>query len=156
MALTPDVEQPFALVDGRVPDDVLALLPARGGWVNFVPEVDPDHPVAPRRLFSVIFSNRGHSVPLATWSAPDDGDGGPTLGIEHGAGPNALEQLGESGSGLPPGWRKVTDHARRGLVVEVPADADRATALRWLLESSTRLSGVPLTGSWLARAFSIR
>lgn len=153
MAITPNIEQAFALVEGRVPDDILALLPMVDGWVNFIPEVEADHPVKPRSLLSTIFSNRGHSVPLATWSAPDSGDKGPTLGIEHGAGPNALAQLEQLGSGLPPGWRKMSDHARRGLVLAVPADADRAQSLRWLLEAATHLSSVPLTGSWLARMF---
>ncbi len=156
MALTPDVEQAFALVNGRVPDDIIALLPSGDDWVNFVPEVDPDHEVPPRSLLATIFSNRGHAVPMATWTASDEVGRGAVLGIEHGAGPSALAQLAERGSGLPPGWRKVSDHARRGLVVSIPADADRASALRWLLEASARLSQVPLTGSWLARTFSVR
>lgn len=153
MAVDPDVEQPFTLVSGRVPDDILAIVPDRGGWVNFVPEVDPGHEVAPRSLFATIFSNRGNPVPLATWSAPDDEGARPTLGIEHGWGPGALARLEEAGSPLPEGWLKLTDHARRGLVVTAPVDVDRAEAIRWLLEAATALSTVPLTGSWLARAF---
>lgn len=121
------------------------------GWVNLLPEVEPGHEPPPRNLVVALFSARGDAVPLATWAAPETAGGPASLGIQHGSGPQALARLADAGLPLPDGWRKASDHARRGLVVLVPSGAAPETVVRWLLEAAAGLSTVPLTGHWLAQ-----
>ena len=131
--------------------DIISELARTGtGWVNFSPEVDPEYPPPPRNMVVAIFSNRGEPVPLATWTAPE-APGRPALvGLQHGAGPGALARLAEHHLELRPGWSKLSDHARRGLVLTVPVDEDPTEIVWWLLAASHALSPVPLTGAWLA------
>jgi hypothetical protein len=153
VAVHPSEELPFDDADPAPALAVLAdLAAAGGGWVNFVPEVVEGHEPPPRNLVVSVFSARGEAVPMATWAAATGG-GRPTLGIEHGAGPRALARLADAGLPLPAGWWKVADHARRGVVVTTPADADLEATLDWLLTATHALSTVPLTGSWLARVY---
>jgi hypothetical protein len=42
------------------------------------------------------------------------------------------------------------DHPRRGLVAEVPADADNAAVIDWLLQAATAVCQVEATGRWRA------
>lgn len=154
MAVTPDRELVF---DEDDPSDVLEVLvelrSAASGWVNFLPEVEEGHDPPPRNPVVAIFSARGEAVPMATWSAPANVGGRANLGIEHGSGPQAIAKLARFGVELEPGWLKVADHSRRGLVVASPADVDVDHELWWLLTSTHILSTVPLTGSWLARIY---
>lgn len=154
MAVHPADELPFDEHDrAGLVALVEELAASASGWVNFVPEVAEGHEPPPRNLIVSVFSARGEAVPMATWSAPPAPGKRATLGIEHGAGPRALERLADAGLTLPAGWWKVADHARRGLVVTAPADADLDEALGWLLTAAHALSTVPLTGSWLARVY---
>jgi hypothetical protein len=154
VAVHPSDELPF---DDADPAAVVAVLDeltrANAGWVNFVPEVVEGHEPPPRSIVVSVFSARGEAVPMATWSVATAEGKRPTLGIEHGSGPRALERLADAGLALPAGWWKVADHSRRGLVVTAPSDADHRTALGWLLTATHALSTVPLTGSWLARIY---
>lgn len=127
---------------------------AGSAWVNFVPEVEDGHEPEPRSLLASVFSARGDAVPLATWSAPAKPGGRPNLGITHGSGPKALEKLSRFGVELEPGWLKVADHPRRGLVVACPREIEPDHALWWLLTASHILSTVPLTENWLARVYT--
>jgi hypothetical protein len=151
----PDEERELHLDD---PDDVAwladvlsRLATATRGWVNLLPEVEPGYEPPPRNPVIALFSSRGDAVPLATWAAPEATGGPASLGIQHGSGPQALARLGDAGLPLPDGWRKASDHPRRGLVVLVPSSAAPAAVGRWLLEAAGALSTVPLTGHWLAQ-----
>ena len=154
MAVSPTREITF---DEEDPSEVVSVLiemaDAASGWVNFVPEVEEGHEPPPRNLVVSVFSARGEAVPMATWFAPETAGGRATLGVEHGSGPNALAKLARFEVGLEPGWLKVTDHARRGLVVTSPKGIEPDHALWWLLTASHVLSIVPLTSSWLARIY---
>lgn len=144
-------ELPFDEGDLAPVEAVLAELAEAGhGWVNFSPEVEPGHEPAPRRIVVAAFSSRGEPVPLATWTAPDGPGRRVTVGIEHGSGPRAIPRLEAHDLGLADGWLKLSDHARRGVVVSVPGTAPAADVLWWLLTASHALSTVPLTGHWLA------
>lgn len=121
------------------------------GWVNLLPEVEPGFEPPPRNLVVALFSSRGDAVPLATWAAPEPAGGPASVGIQHGSGPQALIRLADAGLPLPDGWRKASDHPRRGLVVLVPSDAPADSVVRWLLRAAAELSTVPLTGHWLAQ-----
>ncbi len=154
MAVHPDDEFPFEEDDAGAVADLLRSLAAQGaGWVNFVPEVAEGHDPPPRSIVVAVFSARGEPIPLATWSAPAGPGKRATLGIEHGSGPKALARLADAGLPLPDGWWKVADHARRGVVVTTPGDAEPEEVLRWLLTAAHALSVVPLTGSWSARVY---
>ena len=65
-----------------------------------------------------------------------------------------MRQLRDLGCPLPPGWKVVVDHARRGLVLNVPEgddpDADHEVVLSWLVRAATALSFEPVTGRWHA------
>ncbi|CAN5776261.1 hypothetical protein BH23ACT2_BH23ACT2_14580 [soil metagenome] len=154
MALAPSEERAFTEDDPAPIEEVLAeLTNAARGWVNFVPEVEPGHQPPPRGMVIAVFSSRGDPVPLATWSAPDAPGQRATVGIEHGSGPKALDRLREHHLGLDPGWLRVSDHPRRGLVATTPPDARVSDVLWWLLASSHALSTVPLTGAWLSTIY---
>ena len=154
MATTPVDELAFSEDDLSPVEAVLVELADEGrGWVNFSPEVEPGHELPPRNLMVSVFSARGDAVPLATWTPPEEPGQRATVGIEHGAGPKALERLTELELGLGAGWFKVADHPRRGLVVTTPPDAAVGDVLWWLLAASHALSPVPLSGDWLARVY---
>lgn len=154
VALTPIAELAFTEDDLAPVEAVLTDLSAHNrGWVNFSPEVEPGHDPPPRTIVATVFSARGHAVPMATWTPPESPGERATVGIEHGAGPKALERLTSLELGLGAGWFKVSDHPRRGLVVTTPAETEVADVLWWLLAASHALSPVPLTGEWQARIF---
>lgn len=154
MAITPAEELAFDEDDLTPVEAVLAELGrSTAGWVNFTPEVEPGHEPPPRNVVVAIFSNKGDTVPLATWTPPKVVGGRASIGIEHGSGPKAIERLAEHDLALAPGWFKVADHPRRGLVVNAAPDADPADVLWWLLAASHALSPVPLTGAWLATVY---
>ena len=145
MALLPTRELAFDEDDLAEVASVLVHLDATttrsgSGWVNFVPEVEEGHDPPPRNPVVAIFSARGDAVPLATWTSPAKPGGRPNLGITHGAGPQALAKLARFGVELEPGWLKIADHPRRGLVVACPRDADPDHALWWLLTATHILS----------------
>lgn len=154
----PDEEIAFVETDpALVLDRMGQRSAAEAGWINFSPEVEEDAVVPPSGGFLSFLAARGPSIPLATWStgAPTrHGPGRQSLGLQHGGGPRALAALSELGLGLRPGWLKVQDHPRRGLVVTVPPGADHGDLLHWLLSAAHALSTVPLTGDWLARIYT--
>ena len=125
------------------------------GWVNLLPEAEPDATIPASGGIFAIFTARGPAIPMATWTpAPAGKPGAPmTIGIEHGSGPQALRRLTERQLGLEPGWLKVSDHPKRGLVVRVPGDTPLEDVLWWLLAAGHALSTAPLTGDWLARIY---
>lgn len=157
MAKTPCEELPFQEEEFA---PVLAafeeLTAAAAGWINLLPEVDPDVEVPPRSMLARVVSARGDAVPMATWLAPTEPAGRATIGIEHGSGPRALARLAEHDLPLPSGWLKVSDNSRRGLVLTTPTDAAADDVLWWLLAAGHVLSVPPLTGSWLARIYRPR
>ena len=126
------------------------------GWVNFEPAVDVDDVPAESGTFS-LFSGRGPTVPLCTWTPGSTGRRGRTepamLGLQHPAGSKAKPLLSERGHPVPQGWVVVQDHVRKGLVVTVPTDVQPDVALRWLLRAARLLSTIPITGGWRAAVY---
>lgn len=142
----------FRRDDPTVLVDLVARIVAAGrGWVNASPVLD-DAPPAARNPAS-WFSGRGPAVPTATFvaSRPPRPH---SLGIEHGSGGHAVTRLADGGVALPPGARRRQDHPRRGLVIEVPADADAAVIVRFLLDAATLLSVVRTDERWEATCYS--
>lgn len=154
----PDEEIQF---DEAAPTQVVLRMAQRTeagrGWINLLPEIHEDVEVPPSGGLFSFLSARGPSIPLATWSAGALGKRGPgraSIGLQHAGGPKALARLAEVGLVRPPGWTKVQDHPRRGLVITVPPGEDHEDVLHWLLSAAHALSAVPLTGDWLARVYS--
>ena len=134
-----------------VADLVRALVD--GAWVNLVPDIDPELAPPPRGALAAIFSARGPMLPLVTITAPETPGGPLSVGIEHGAGPRALDRLADADHALPAGWRRVADHPRRGLVLTVPGDADPDEVVDWLVHAAHVLCPIPLPPGWLAQSY---
>lgn len=127
------------------------------GWVNlqarFPDEDERAGPQRPRAGVFALFRGRGPTVPVLTWVPWPAGQRGvpvDSLGVQHGAGPKAVQQLAEAGLAVPAGWRTAADHPGRGLVLELPAGTDPDEVLRWALPASQVLSDVELPDTWVA------
>jgi hypothetical protein len=124
--------------------DVSSLVGRLDGasFVNLQPGVD-DAEVPPPSVLGSWFSARGPVVPLATWT-PEE------IGVQHGAGPKALDRLADAGHPVPDSWRRVADHPKRGLVLRPPPGEDPAVVLRWLVRAAELLCPLEITGPWRA------
>ena len=144
------------------PDDIdevvqgLGVVIERGaGWLNIEPIVGE---VAMDKLrdhtpptIGRLFSGRGGKIPFGTYVPGDRRKGNlGQVGLEHSAGPRAVQQLREAGVALPAGWRMRQDHGKRGIVCEVPRDEAPTTIVRWILDASNQLCEIDLTGWWTA------
>lgn len=129
--------------------DRLRTLADRGngeGWVNIGPALSDEEYSAlpPRSGLGAWFSGRGPVVPMVTWMPPTRGERrrSAQIGISHGTGPNALPRLEERGIVLPSTWVKKQDHAKHGIVAEIPDDVDYSSMVDWLLRAMAHLSDV--------------
>ena len=126
---------------------------ARTGWINLQPVIAEEHEPPGPGPFAFLGGST-HKVPVATWMPgrlSTDGTARPTtVGLQHAAGPRLAAKLRDAGLPLPEGWRVTQDHPRRGLVALVPAGADDAGVIGWLLQAATFASTVPTTGRWTA------
>lgn len=153
MTLVPIEEASFTL-DEPAPAHRTARAAAStdGGWVNLTPVPDPGTQPPRRNLFMAIFSSRGPELPLATISAEAPVAGHLSLGLQHPGGVKALARLAGRGLPLPDGWREVSDHPRRGLVVTAPAH-QVDVGVDWLLAAARILTAGPLPTGWVARRY---
>lgn len=152
-------EPTYLRFDADDPTDLVvaveALLEAgRGGWVNVEPDVDDDDAVDDDQfgLFK-LFSARGPAVPMATVVAPHLGGRRPvpaSIGLQHGAGPKALDQLADGGVRPGSGWRQRQDHPKRGLVLELPADVAGDEVVAFVIEACRCLCPFPTGRRWYA------
>lgn len=125
----------------------------RTGWVNVVPIIDEEHTPPEPGPFAFLGGST-HKVPVATWMPGRQAANGTvkptTVGLQHAAGPRLAWKLRDIGMAVPEGWRVTQDHPRRGLVAQVPADADDRAVMDWLLNAATFACAVPTTGRWVA------
>lgn len=133
------------------------------GWINLGPGLRDDQIdrlPAPSAL-GRWFSGRGPVVPMGTWTPavrvgePAGGRAGrkpspAVVGVAHGAGPKALDRLRDAGLDLPAGWRKVQDHAKRGIVAEAAPVAGPAEVVAWLVSACWSLCPIEIEDEWLA------
>lgn len=131
---------------------MVALTEEASGWINLTPGLDVDVPPPPRSPLAAIFGSRGPPVPIGTW-APAQGREPASVGIQHSQGTRTAALLAARGVAVPPGWRRLQDHPKRGLVL-VPAPAASAdqldAVLDWLLRATGALCPVARTGEWRA------
>jgi hypothetical protein len=135
------------------------LAAARDGWVNVQAVLDDDETAAPDAapgqagVFGWL-SSRGPAVPVATWvpgtTKRNGGHEPDSLGIQHGAGPRAAVTLADAGLPVPSTWRRVGDHPKRGLVMELPDGVDPKTVLEWAFPAMNVLASTPLPDTWVA------
>ena len=138
---------------------MVRLLDAGSGWINFLPgSVDeeakaPDHP----SVFSTLYGMGVQPpVTLATWIPPRRGRRNAdlvTIGIMHPRGRYAIKMLEGWDIHLPDGWRTKQDHNRRGLIVLAPVTERQETVLDWTIRATSALATTELTGAWKARVF---
>jgi len=116
-----------------------------GGWINIGPWLPDDvmAEVPVRSGLGAWFSGRGPQIPMATFIPGSETGRRPVLaqvGVEHGTGPNALTRLSEEGHPLPTGWTPRQDHAKHGIVAELPSLAALSEVVAWMIEAITFLS----------------
>lgn len=147
--------------------DIVAAMQAldavgRGeGWINFSPVLTEDEEarVPMRSGLAAWFSGRGPAMAMGTWTPRAVGakPRNAQIGLEHGTGPNALPRLSELGIGLPDGWVKRQDHAKHGVVAELPPGTDEEQVIEWLVTAATMLRTVVEPGNtWVAVVHSPR
>lgn len=135
--------------------DELASAGDGKGWINVGPALtDEEAASVPERSgLSSWFSGRGPVIPMATWMPAVAGKKPrpAQLGVEHGTGPDALDRLREGGVALPGSWLKRQDHAKHGIVADLPPDTRSEDVLRWMVDAIVVLSAaVPLRDAWIA------
>lgn len=157
MAMTVDVVE-FARANPTPLVTRIEQLAGRGdgqGWINFGPALSAEEfaAVPHKSGLGKWFSGRGPAVPMATWTPPVvEGRVRPAqVGVQHGTGPNALDRLADVGLSLPGRWLKKQDHAKHGIVAELPDSVDAAAMVSWLIDAMRELSPLIPTGEeWLA------
>lgn len=136
--------------DGRaLAELVTPFLERRAGWVNIIPVIADDVAVPSTPGVFAVFSKRGPVVPMGTWTAPGASRNGiapAQIGIQHGTGRGARESLADVAWTVPDGWRVLSDHPRRGVVIEPPPDTPAESVAAWLLGALARLCLPPRTG----------
>ena len=119
------------------------------GWINLEPAVDEnDQNEVPG--FFAWFSARGPKVPVGTF-VPGNKQNFASVGIAHGSGRGASDQLEELGIKPPESWISRQDHAKHGLVWEIsPSHIVPSEVVSMILQGTVGLSTVPTTGGWTA------
>ncbi len=114
-------------------------------WINIEPDLDDETTarLVDRSGVAGWFSGRGSDMPVATYMAVDVSGRKPqpsTVGIQHSAGPKAIERLAAQGIVLPEGCVVQQDSGKRGLVVAIP----ERIAVREILDFLTAALGALL------------
>jgi hypothetical protein len=155
MTRTPELVE-FRPEDSSVVAQIVGVMAelaaAQKGWINLYPGIHPDDEPPTPSIFGSLFSGSGPPVPVCTWVAPQSGQKPPhpELGILHKSGPKAVRTLEADGITVPPGWRVLADHPKRGLVIAVDPESPHEEVLGWLMRAGAALTRIPLTGSWQA------
>ena len=119
------------------------------GWINVEPVVAEDHQNEVPGFFA-WFSARGPKVPVGTF-VPGNSQSLASVGVAHGSGRGASDQLQKMGIKPPEAWISRQDHAKHGLVWEInPGQVVASEVVSLLLQSTVGLSTVPTTGGWAA------
>ena len=128
----------------------------RDGWINLAPSLSIDEVPDPPSSLTRIFGPAGPAIPFGTWVPGGRNRRGtdPTsLGLRHGSGARAIARLREAGVPVPLGWRVLTDHGRRGLVLVLPDDTEVEEDLDWLLRAAAALTSFALPDDWRAQVY---
>ncbi len=132
-----------------------SLLAERDGWINLAPALEVEEVPEPPGTLARVFGPKGPMIPFGTWvpGARKRGSVEPTsLGLQHGSGPKAIGRLRDAGIRVPEGWKVLSDHPRRGVVLSLPDGTRPEDALDWLLEAAIVLTdaNIDLRADWRA------
>lgn len=122
------------------------------GWINIQPGV-PDRVLERSPTPLSLFHRRPRELTLATWAAGAlrrGGPVGPTVGILHGRPDRMRTILSTAGLAVPPGWKVLSDRVASGFVARLPAGADPAEVVVWLMQAVEAVSPVPVLQTWRA------
>ncbi len=121
------------------------------GWVNIGPGLTEEQIAGLPRPSSLgqWFSGRGPAIPMGTWTPSKKRPA--MLGLEHGTGPKALDRLKGAGILLPAESRKVQDHAKTGIVLEVGDGVSSAELVTWVLTAGKALCPIEIDDHWVAQ-----
>lgn len=137
--------------------EMVQLTAAGDGWINLLPGVPDEEPPPRASLLGSLVGAAPAAVTMCTWMPPRSTGrrvtNEVTVGILHPRGRRGAFQLAGLGVAVPDGWRVRQDHARRGLILMVPADESNTTVLDWTLSAGAALAVAPLTGSWQAHVY---
>ena len=122
------------------------------GWCNLTPQIEADDvDVLSVNVFSLRVK-RGAPVATYVSSPPRKGDAQPgTLGVLHTRGRLGKERVGALLDGAPFGIRQ--DHTQRGLLLEVPSDAQSAQVLSVMCSLLDSLCDYARTGRYRMDVF---
>jgi len=129
------------------------LAAAHDGWINLLPGVAEEDAPTPAAGFFAVFGPRVSGVAMGTWMPARPTRHSPgtvTVGILHPAGSAVVPGLADAGFSVPARWRVRQDHARRGLLLVLPADDPQDEVLSWVLPVVGTLTTLRQTGSWQA------
>jgi hypothetical protein len=127
---------------------------SRAGWLNMQPLVEEED--IPQTSVGVLgwISAKGPAVPEATWVPGERKRSGDTaadsIGLQHRGGPKARFTLADAGTPIPQGWKLLSDHPKRGLVIELPEGVEPAKVVQWLVRAARALSPMELPQRWVA------
>ena len=141
----------------RVVARMTSLAETGHGWMNLVPliaGVDDERPTSLR--FTTLLGGGGMGITMATW-IPTDREHAerepPRLGIAHVTGRRAVSELAARSVSLPAGWVVEQDHARRGLVVRLPAHETHQHVLEWAMGALRALIAPGVIRGWRADVY---
>ncbi len=122
-------------------------------WITISPWVDPEHlPVV--SILRRIFTARASKVPEATWVPAQDNEPA-QLGLLHATGARAFDRLADSTAVIPPTWKKVSDHSKRGLLFAIHPDSTADEVLTFAIAASEQLALVPTDDRWVAQVSTL-
>ncbi len=73
-----------------------------------------------------------------------------SIGLQHRGGPKARFTLADAGTPIPAGWKLLSDHPKRGLVIELPDGVAPEEIVQWLVTAARVLSPMELPHRWVA------
>jgi hypothetical protein len=130
---------------GEAIDAIDAVASGRG-WCNVVPRVADDVPDISVKFTGMWVSHGATEATFVTF-APKKGVVQPsTLGILHTRGRLGKDRITTMLNGAPFVIRQ--DHANRGVLLEVPADAPAAQVLDVMCSMTEALCDCEMTGGW--------
>jgi len=131
------------------------LTNAGDGWINLLPKLTEDDESTTLGFFTLL-GGGSTGVTMCTW-IPDHRDGRSQgtarVGITHNLGHRARGHLQSLAIPIPESWRIEQDHAKRGLVLQVPDGEPLDRVLAWAIRAVGGLSPANHNTRWRAEVY---
>lgn len=154
---TPPLETFTSAERAAIAEIVSEFSAAGNGWFNLSPDIPEDVPVPPTPGVLAVFSKRGPFVPVLTWIAGNQANGKkvlPQIGIQHGHSKRAMDALNDHDFSIPGDWRVLSDHPKRGCVIETTGSESHAEVTDWVCDLALTLCIPPTNGNFVVRRYS--